>query len=123
LEAHKAVSELKGVPHYEELPLSLVVQWLGDLEFRNIRQKTLVTREKLEWKEGFKEYYDNVQKEIAEINDSKIKETFQQVIEKLKAEFEATGADQLERNLPDLSLSLIINFCIQKHQQSFIFSP
>lgn len=50
----------------------------------------LVTREKLEWKEGFREYYDNMKKEVAEIKDSRVRQAFQHTLETLKEE--TTGA-------------------------------
>ena len=52
----------------------------------------LVTREKLEWKEGFREYYDNMKKEIAEIKDSLIRHAFRHTLETLKEGIETTGA-------------------------------
>jgi ubiquinone/menaquinone biosynthesis C-methylase UbiE len=89
---YKAVSEFKGTPHYQELPPSLIGQWLEDLGFHDVKHEMLVVREKLEWGKGFEEYYGNMKEEIAEIKDSRIKEAFQQKLEQLKKEIESNGA-------------------------------
>lgn len=89
---YKAVSEIKGTPHYQELPPNLIVQWLKDLGFYDVRQEMLVSREKLEWEKGFEEYYSNMKEEIAEIKDSRIRKVFQQNLEQLKKEIKTDGA-------------------------------
>jgi ubiquinone/menaquinone biosynthesis C-methylase UbiE len=60
---YKAASHLKGSPHYEELPLDLIIQWIKDIGFQNIEYGPIKARQKLEWKEGFKEYYRNMKKD------------------------------------------------------------
>jgi len=89
---YKTVSEIKGAPHYQELPPNLIAQWLKDLGFYDVRHEMLVAREKLEWKKGFEEYYSNMKEEIAELKDSRIRKAFQQKLEQLKKEIETDGA-------------------------------
>jgi ubiquinone/menaquinone biosynthesis C-methylase UbiE len=83
---YKAASHLKGAPHYEELPSTLIIQWLKDVGFHDVEYGPIKAREKLEWKEGFKEYYGNMKKEIAEVKDSKIRMVFRTKLEELRRE-------------------------------------
>lgn len=89
---YKAVSELKGVSHYQELPPNLIVEWLNDLGFDNVKHEVLVEREKLEWDKGFEEYCGNMKEEIAGIKDSIIRQFCQQKLDELKKEIDANGA-------------------------------
>jgi ubiquinone/menaquinone biosynthesis C-methylase UbiE len=89
---YKAASHLKGSPHYEELPPNLIIQWLKDIGFQRIEYGLIETRKKLAWREGFKEYYRNMEKEIAEVEDSKARIAFQAILEELRKEIEKHGA-------------------------------
>lgn len=89
---YKATSHLKGSPHYEELPPKLIIQWLKDTGFQYIECGPIKAREKMEWKGGFKEYYKNMRKEMAEVEDSKIRIALQTKLQGLRKEIKKHGA-------------------------------
>jgi len=70
----------------------LIIQWLRDTGFYEVEYRPTRTREKLEWKEGFDEYYENMKKEIAELENSSIREAFRAKLEELKKETTNHGA-------------------------------
>lgn len=87
---YKAVMDLLGEKHYEEVPLDVLVYWLKQAGFEVIAKERVMERKEMDWKEDFIDFVENLLELLDEL-DEPLRNAFLEEVKRLALEARREG--------------------------------